>query len=166
MESIVSRSSLKDIDCSIARSLSILGEWWTLLILRNVFHGMRTFDALQAHLEMSSSVLSTRLRQLTDAGILQKRKSGTDGRSYEYKLTERGFDLYPVLVALMQWGEKWASNGRGLRVELVEKATGEPISGSVVVSKDGRSLTPWDVRVIAGPGADEKIRELVNHSGN
>jgi DNA-binding HxlR family transcriptional regulator len=162
----MSRSSLADIDCSIAKSLSVLGEWWTLLILRNVFHGMRTFDALQAHLEMSTSVLSTRLRQLTDAGILQRRKSGIDGRSFEYKLTERGFDLYPVLVALMQWGEKWAPNGRGLRVELVERATGEPIAGSAVISKDGRSLTPWDVQVIAGPGADEKIHQLVRHSRN
>jgi DNA-binding HxlR family transcriptional regulator len=165
-KSTMSRSSLHGIDCSIAKSLSILGEWWTLLILRNVFHGMRTFDALQAHLEMSSSVLSTRLRQLTDAGILQRRKSGTDGRSNEYKLTERGFDLYPVLVALMQWGEKWAPNGRGPRVELIEKATGEPIAGSVVVSNDGRPLTPWDVRVVAGPGADEKIRQLVKHSAS
>jgi len=96
-----------------------------------------------------------------DAGI-QRRKSGTVGRSYEHKLSERGFDLYPVLVALMQWGEKWAPNGRGLRVELVEKASGEPIRGSVVVSKDGRPLTPWDVRVVAGPGADEKSTGSIN----
>ena len=160
----MSRSSFKDIDCSIAKSLSVVGEWWTLLILRNVFHGIRTFDTLQAHLEMSSSVLSTRLKQLTDVGILQRRKSGADGRSYEYKLTERGFDLYPVLVALMQWGDRWAPNSRGLRIELIDKASGEPIAGSVVVSRDGRRLTPWDVRVVAGPGADEKLRQLVNHS--
>ncbi len=162
----MSRTSLADIDCSIAKSLSVLGEWWTLLILRNVFYGMRTFDALQAHLEMSTSVLSTRLKQLTDAGILQRRKSGTDGRSYEYKLTERGFDLYPVLVALMQWGEKWAPNGRGPRVELVEKSTGEPVVGSVVVSKTGRPLTPWDVKIVVGPGADEKIKQLVKHTNS
>ena len=160
----MSRASLADIDCSIAKSLSIVGEWWTLLILRNIFHGMRTFDALQAHLEMSTSVLSTRLKQLTDAGILQRRQSGADGRSFEYKLTTRGFDLYPVLVAFMQWGEKWAASERGTRMQLIEKATGEPIAGSVVISKDGRALTPWDIRIEAGPGADEKIQQLVRQA--
>ena len=138
----------------------------TLLILRNIFHGMRTFDALQSHLDISTSVLSARLKTLTDDGIIQRRQSGEDARSFEYKLTERGFDLYPVLVSLMQWGEKWAPNGRGRRVELVDRATGERIGGSVVIARDGRALTPWDVQARLGPGADDKIRQLIRGGQN
>lgn len=154
------RSSLADIDCAIAQSLDIVSEWWMLLILRNAFHGMRTFDAFREHLEISPSVLSSRLKKLTDAGILERRPSGTDGRSHEYRLTERGYDLYPILVALNDWGEKWAPSPHGRRMELIEKATGEPIRGAVVLSRDGRPLMPWDVRPVAGPGADAKLRGL------
>ncbi len=155
------RSSLADIDCSIAQTLDVVTEWWTLLILRNAFHGMRTFDAFQEHLEISPSVLSARLKKLTDRGILEKRPSSTDGRSHEYRLTRRGLDLYPVLIALKDWGEKWVPNGRGRRMELIEKATGKPIRGAAVLSHDGRPLDPWDVQPTAGPGADDKIRGLM-----
>ncbi|GGE41856.1 HxlR family transcriptional regulator [Halopseudomonas oceani] len=149
------------IDCSVVKTAEIIGEWWSLLILRNAFHGMRTFDAFQRQLDISSSVLSTRLKKLTAAGVLQKVPSAADGRSFEYRLTPAGMDLYPVIISLMQWGEKWRPNGRGDRMLLLEKRSGRPILGAEVLSADGRPLKAWEVEVQAGPGADEYVRELV-----
>lgn len=157
------KSSLGELDCAVARTLDVIGEWWTLLILRNAFHGMRTFDAFQTDLGISTSVLSQRLRTLCDHGVLEKRKSTTDGRSFEYRLTESGLELYPVLIALMQWGERHKPNGRGARIELLERRTGELIDGAYVLAKDGTRLGAKDVTPVPGPGADESTRTLLGH---
>lgn len=150
--------SLKSVNCGIAQTLDIVGEWWTLMILRNAFLGMRTFDAMQDNLGMSTSVLSARLRKLTGAGLLERRQSASDGRSFEYVLTDKGLDLYPVVVGLMQWGEKHAPEPRGPRMTLVERGSGAPVRGAQVVSEDGRRLGPRDVLIKPGPGMDPAIR--------
>lgn len=156
----MSTSSLSEIDCGVAKTLSVVGEWWGLMILRNAFHGMRTFDAFQENLNISTSVLSARLKTLTEAGVLERRRSETDGRSYEYRLTEAGFDLYPIIVGLLNWGEKWDPSPDGKRMRLYEKATGEEIFGAAVITRDGRRLDPREVRAEAGPGASPKVRAL------
>lgn len=148
-------------DCSVTQALDIVGDWWALLILRNAFHGMRTFDAFQKQLDISTSVLSARLKTMTEAGVLKKVPSAADGRSFEYRLTPCGLDLYPVLVALMQWGEKWRPNDKGQRMILLEKATGQPVQGVEVLSASGKPLKAWDVEPVPGPGADERVRELI-----
>lgn len=150
--------SLRNVNCGVAQTLDVVGEWWTLMILRNAFLGMRTFDALQDNLGMSTSVLSARLRKLTEAGLLERRQSASDGRSFEYTLTDKGLDLYPVVVGLMQWGEKHAPEPRGPRMKLVERATGRPVQGAQVVSEDGRTLDAREVRIEPGPGMDPVIR--------
>ncbi len=155
----MSRAPIDD-DCGIARALDVVGEWRTLLVLRNLFIGMRTFDAIQAHLSISPSVLAARLKTLTEAGVVEKRPRPDDGRSHEYRLTEKGLDLYPVLVALLDWGEKWAPNGQGPRMTLLERSTGRPVRPMAVMSEDGRPLSPRDVTPVAGPGADDLIRAL------
>jgi len=157
----MSRTPLNHMDCSVAQTLDIVGEWWSLLILRNAFHGMRTFDAFQKQLDISSSVLSARLKKLTEAGVLIKVPCSDDKRSFEYRLTPAGMDLYPVLIGLMQWGEKWRPNTRGQRIVLLEKATGKPLQGVEVLSADGRPLKAWQVQPVAGPGADEHVHELI-----
>ncbi len=157
----MSRTPLNHMDCSVAQTLDIVGEWWSLLILRNAFHGMRTFDAFQKQLDISSSVLSARLKKLTEAGVLIKVPCSDDKRSFEYRLTPAGLDLYPVLIGLMQWGEKWRPNTRGQRMVLLEKATGKPLQGVEVLSADGRPLKAWQVQPVAGPGADEHVHELI-----
>lgn len=157
----MSRTPLNHMDCSVAQTLDIVGEWWSLLILRNAFHGMRTFDAFQKQLDISSSVLSVRLKKLTEAGVLIKVPCSDDKRSFEYRLTPAGMDLYPVLIGLMQWGEKWRPNTRGQRMVLLEKATGKPLQGVEVLSADGRPLKAWQVQPVAGPGADEHVHELI-----
>lgn len=150
-------------DCSVAQTLELIGEWWTLLILRNAFHGMRTFDELQKQLGISTSVLSARLKKLSDAGVLSRQASVRDGRSVEYRLTKKGLELYPIMISLMQWGDKWRPNGRGRRLDLRERKTGHRIAGVRVVSAEGEPLEPWDVEVRAGPGADATTRALVAH---
>ena len=157
------RSSFDHMDCSVAQTLEVIGEWWTLLILRNAFHGMRTFDAFQQQLDISSSVLSSRLKKLTDAGILEKQQSSTDGRYFEYRLTESGFDIYPIIVSLMEWGEKWNPSPQGRRINLIEKATGKPVKGVAVLSAKGKPLHAREVVAVAGPGADSQAEELVGY---
>lgn len=157
----MSRATPHHDDCSVTKALDIIGDWWALLILRNAFHGMRTFDALQKQLGISTSVLSSRLKTMTEAGVLQKVVSKADGRSFEYRLTASGHDLYPVLVALMQWGEKWRPSAKGQRLMLIEKASGLPVQGVAVLAADGRPLKPWEVAPVPGPGADDRVRELI-----
>ncbi len=157
----MSAESLSDVNCAVAQTLNLVGELWTLMVLRNIFNGMYTFDELQNHLGLSSSVLSARLAKLTDARILEKRQSIADRRSFEYRLTTRGRDLYPILIALNEWGEKWVPGRRGKRLILLEKSTGEPIAGVRVLSGAGRALKPTEVEAVPGPAADPKIRALV-----
>ena len=153
--------SLRDIDCAISQTLAVVGEWWTLMIVRNAFHGMHTFDAFQENLGVSTSVLASRLKTLTEANIFRREQSAVDGRSFEYHLTEKGKDLYTLIIAMKDWGEKWYPNKRGSRIDLLEKSTGNPIRGAVVVASDGRVLNPRDVLPVAGPGADEAMLKLL-----
>lgn len=155
----MSKSSPEKVDCAVAQSLGLVGDRWTLMILRDAFHGIRTFDGFRESLGISTSVLSERLKTLVDAGILRRRRSDTDGRSFQYRLTKCGMALYPVLVGLWQWGEQWAPSGKGRRLDLLEKATGRPIAGAAVLSHDGRVLQPWEVRSMAGPGAPRGTKD-------
>ena len=123
---------------------------------------MHTFDEFQKQLGISTSVLSARLKKLTDAEVLSRQSSAHDGRSVEYRLTEKGLELYPVMISLMQWGDKWRPNGRGRRLDLRERKTGRRIAGVRVLSADGEVLGPRDVEVRAGPGADATARSLVS----
>lgn len=156
----MNRTALDQMECSIARALDVVGTAHAVLILRNAFNGMRTFDAFQAHLGMSSSVLAARLKLLTTAGILEKRPSPTDRRSFEYRLTAKGRDLYPVLVALLHWGETWDASPDGPRLTLIETATGRPVQKMAVRSEDGRALDPREVTAVPGPGAGHKTHSL------
>ncbi|WP_306148080.1 MULTISPECIES: helix-turn-helix domain-containing protein [unclassified Roseibium] len=161
----MSRAPIED-DCGIGQALNIVGEWRTLLVLRNLFNGMRTYDAMQTHLGISSSVLAARLKTLSEAGIVEKRPLPEDGRSHEYRLTEKGLDLYPVLVALLHWGEKWTPNGRGPRMTLTERATGLPVRDMAVTAQDGRPLGPQEVTPVPGPGASDYTRVLTARWAN
>ncbi|MBV7395758.1 winged helix-turn-helix transcriptional regulator [Mameliella sediminis] len=156
----MTRTAIDD-DCGIAQALNVVGEWRTLLVLRNLFNGMRTFDAMQAHLGISTSVLAARLKTLTEAGVIEKHPSPHDGRSHEYRLTEKGLDLYPVLVSLLHWGEKWSPGAGGPRMTLVERATGAPVRPMSVTAQDGRPLDPREVTPVPGPGAGAYTRALV-----
>jgi DNA-binding HxlR family transcriptional regulator len=100
-----------DQDCSVARALEVVGERWTILILRDAFRGVHRFDDFQRSLGVARNVLHTRLRRLVEEGLLERRRYQDHPPRHEYRLTDRGDDLWPVLLALMQWGDRHRSEG-------------------------------------------------------
>ncbi|HEX5361030.1 MAG TPA: helix-turn-helix domain-containing protein, partial [Fluviicoccus sp.] len=113
-----------DIPCSIARSLAVLGDRWTLMVLRNCFLGIKRFDDFQTNLGVTRHVLAERLQRLVDAGVLKKVPYQQKPERFEYRLTDKGRDLYPVLLALISWGDKWLDEGQGAPLEFVHQACG------------------------------------------
>lgn len=156
------KRSFADINCPIAQTLELIGEWWTLLIIRNAFCGMRRFDDFQRHLDISSNILSARLQRLVASGILLRQPAPDDGRAVEYTLTDKGRALYPVLLALTQWGETWAPHPDGARLQLYERASGQPVAGLAAVTHDGRSLPLADIDLQPGPAADARTHQLAS----
>lgn len=141
-----------EMPCSVARSLSILGDRWTLLILRNAFLAMRRFDDFQAGLGVTRHILADRLNRLVDAGVLKKVPYQDNPPRYEYRLTEMGRDLYPVLLALTAWGDKWLDEGRGAPLEYLHKNCGHKFRPTMVCSECHEPVSPHDVMPVAGPG--------------
>ena len=145
------RTSYKDFACSTAQSLEVVGEWWTLLIVRDAFFGVRRFEDFQRRLGISRSVLTNRLNRLVEEGILDTRPYETRPPRVEYVLTEKGFDLFPVLVALQQWGDRWSSPKPP--VVLRHLGCRKLTRPHLVCSACGERVGPQDVTATPGPGA-------------
>jgi len=139
-------------NCSIARTLAVLGERWTLLILRQSFLGVKRFDELQRTLGIARNVLADRLQTLVGEGILERRRYQDRPPRYEYKLTPKGLDLYPVLVSLMEWGDRYNAPN-GAPVVLVHRTCGKETHPHFVCSECGEPLDPREVTPEPGPGA-------------
>jgi DNA-binding HxlR family transcriptional regulator len=135
--------------CSIARALEIVGERWTLLIVRDVFLGLRRFDQLQESLGIARNVLTDRLNRLVEEGILERVAYSERPTRYEYRLTEKGLELNVALTALRQWGDKYRSD-RPPRL-LVTKADKKPVIAALV-PEDTDVLRPAEVETVPGPG--------------
>ncbi len=133
-------------NCSVARTLEVVGEWWTMLIIREAFFGVRRFDDIQARLGIARNVLATRLQSLIDHGVLDRRPYQQRPERFEYRLTDKGMELYPVLVAMLRWGDRWAMGEDGPPVVLVHKACGKPATPTLTCSECGEELRPHDVR--------------------
>jgi DNA-binding HxlR family transcriptional regulator len=144
--------------CSIARTLEVVGERWALLILREVFLGIRRFDQMQQHLGIARNILADRLRTLVADGILEQRQYQERPPRYEYRLTERGIDLYPALMMLMAWGDKHLSGRRGPALALEHKGCGHATTLAVACGECGERVTARDIRPLPGPGAPRKAR--------
>jgi DNA-binding HxlR family transcriptional regulator len=155
------RKSFSDMNCSIARALDQVGEWWSLLIVRECTQGATRFAEFQSVLGIAKNVLASRLERLTELGILERfplqERVNADG----YRLTQKGEELYPILVALMQWGDRWATPSGKPSVALVDDRTGDPIEDVVVLGKDGRPLSFHDVRFVPGPGATLNTHRVI-----
>lgn len=149
------RKTFGRMNCSIARALELVGEWWTMLILREAFLGTRRFQDFQRNLGIARNILSARLKKLVARGVLQRSAARGGGRRLEYRLTEKGRAFFPVLMALMQWGDRFAACAGGPPVRVVDRATGEPIAELSVRSHDGRVLSAADVRMVPGPAEGE-----------
>jgi DNA-binding HxlR family transcriptional regulator len=142
-------------NCTIGATLAVIGEKWTFFVLREVFNGVRRFGDMQRRTGAPRQVLSDRLGRLVHEGILRKvpyRESGQRARS-EYRLTEKGLDLYPILVALLEWGDKHAAGQRGPLVLLRHRDCGSPVRLGLACA-DGHPLaSPREVTPVPGPGA-------------
>jgi|SRR5665213_373796 len=139
--------------CSIAAALEVVGERWSLLIVRNVLLGLRRFDEIQGNLGIARNVLQTRLTRLLDHGVLEKVAYQQHPPRYEYRLTEKGLDLWPTIVALMQWGDRHAMLAAGPPVLLEHRDCGGAVDEHRLCEKCGARLSVRDVRAQAGPGA-------------
>ena len=146
------RRSFEDMNCSVAQALEIVGEWWTLLILRDAFVGIRRFDDFQARLGISRNVLTTRLDALVDHGILQRVQYSEHPPRDEYRLTTKGRGLWTVLHALREWGDEWVVGTDKASVVLVHDD--HRCQTELHCSECGDKLGLRDVRLEAGPGAD------------
>ena len=145
------RSNVAHLNCSIARTLEIVGEWWTLLVVRDVFLGLRRFDDIQRDLGISRNILSDRLATLVDHDILERRQYQERPERFEYHLTPRGADLFPVLASLLRWGDRWASP-EGPPLRLVHRECGHDTGGLTTCPACGAEVGPRDVRLKKGPG--------------
>jgi DNA-binding HxlR family transcriptional regulator len=146
------RTSFAGMNCSVAAALEILGEWWTFLVLRDAFLGVRRFEDFQRRLGIARNVLATRLQTLVAHGVLERRRYQERPERFEYRLTDKGRDLYPVMIALMQWGDRYNAGEAGPPVELIHEPCGEHTHPRLVCDHCGEPIDPRDIRPQPGPG--------------
>lgn len=146
------RKSFTSMTCPIARSLEGVGEWWSILILRDAFAGITRFDAFQASLGIGTNTLTRRLNALVDAGMLERRGYSAAPPRHDYVLTRRGRDFRPVLLALLAFGNRHFTP-EGETVVIVDTATGERADPVIVDRRSGRPLAEPAFRLAAGPAA-------------
>jgi DNA-binding HxlR family transcriptional regulator len=156
----VERKSFAGMHCSVAQCLEVSGEWWSMLIIRDAFLGVTRFDQFQARLGISRNILNQRLAGLVDEGIFEKVIYSEHPPRYDYRLTTKGRDLWPVLTAMRQWGDKYAAP-EGPPLQMVHKSCGQLCEAVMVCSACGERLTPRDVRVVSGPGDSDQLAPVV-----
>jgi DNA-binding HxlR family transcriptional regulator len=157
------RVSFDGMSCSIARSLETVGEWWTPLIVREVFFGRRRFDEIQGDLGISRNILTDRLSTLVDDGVLERRNIAQTGTRWEYHLTEKGRDLFPVLVSLMQWGDKWAVDEKGPPVLFEHRSCGHDADAVYTCSHCGEAIGYGSLKARRGPGWEDDPHHPLAH---
>jgi DNA-binding HxlR family transcriptional regulator len=143
--------------CPIARSLQRVGEWWSILILRDALHGVRRFDEFQRGLGIAPNMLTRRLKALVEAGLLERRRYSERPPRYEYVPTARGRDFHPVLVSLLAWGNKHFAP-EGASVLLVNTRTGAAVDPILVDRATGRPIREPDYAFAPGPAAGGRVR--------
>jgi DNA-binding HxlR family transcriptional regulator len=143
---MVKKTSFERDACPIARSLDAIGDWWSLLIVRDAFLGARRFGDFQKSLGIAKNILAARLRMLVADGVLEMRPAATGARQ-EYVLTDKGRALFTVIVALRQWGEAYCFKAGNCPTELLDRENGRPIAPLEPRSEDGRRLEPADTIV-------------------
>ncbi|WP_341678157.1 helix-turn-helix domain-containing protein [Niveibacterium sp. SC-1] len=151
------RTSFAQMNCSFARAIDVIGDPWTLLVLRECFLGVERFEGFMQALGLARNVLADRLQALVAEGVLEKLPVEGHARHHAYRLTEKGEALLPAMVALMQWGDVWIS-GAGAEPILAVGPDGAPLAPVGLRRANGRPLRPQDVRFAAGPGAEALTR--------
>ena len=150
---MVKRTSLEKAECPVARALDAIGDWWSLLIIRDAFLGIRRFSEFQKNIGIARNILTVRLRALVDQGIL-KTAPASDGSAYqEYVLTPKGLGIFPILVALRQWSEEFDDRPEEIATIMVDREKGKPVRKLALYSQDGRLLTAADTTLKPRPAA-------------
>jgi DNA-binding HxlR family transcriptional regulator len=144
-------------ECPAARALETVGEWWSILILRDAFQGMTRFDEFEQSLGIAPNILSRRLSHLTAAGMFARRRYSDRPPRYEYVLTPKGRDFFPVLVALFTWGNRHLAP-KGESIVLANRAGGRPLDPVMVDATDKHPITPANTVLVAGPRASRGMR--------
>ncbi|BBK33059.1 HxlR family transcriptional regulator [Stella humosa] len=150
------RKSFAGMQCPIARGLDRVGEWWSILILRDCFHGLTRFDQFQKSLPIATNMLARRLAGLVEAGLLERRQYSERPPRDEYVLTDRGRDFRPVLIAMMAWGNRHFAE-EGVASHLVDIETGVPADPVMVDRASGKPVDSRHFKFAAGPAAGEGV---------
>jgi DNA-binding HxlR family transcriptional regulator len=145
--------------CSIAKSLEVIGERWSLLIVRDVMNGNRRFGEMQRSLGVARNVLSARLQRLVDEGILERRAYRESPPRHEYFLTEKGLDLWPALIALVGWGDRHSTGPEGPPMVIVHKECGGEVSDRGICQSCGKVLNARDATQLPGPGLESALAD-------
>jgi DNA-binding HxlR family transcriptional regulator len=145
------RKSFAGMDCSVAQCLEVIGEWWTMLIVRDAFLGVTRFDVFQERLGIARNVLQLRLERLVDAGVFERVAYSEHPPRYDYLLTPKGRDLWPVVNAMRQWGDQYAAPN-GAPIQLVHRSCGHEAVGTIVCSECGGPMNARNVQAVAGEG--------------
>jgi DNA-binding HxlR family transcriptional regulator len=155
MLSVEDRLRYSDANCPIKGTLEIVGEKWSLLVLREAFYGVRRFDDFQRALGCARNLLSERLAKLVEHGLLERVAYREPGqrRRFEYRLTEKGRDLQPTLIALMQWGDRWTADSDGPPVEVLHRGCGAKVHAALTCEDGHGDLSPRELDAVPGPGA-------------
>jgi DNA-binding HxlR family transcriptional regulator len=151
------RKSLEKANCPIARSLERVGEWWSILILRDALHGYTRFEEFRESLDIAPNILTTRLAALVEAGFLEKRQYSEHPPRYEYVPTQRGRDFRPVLLSLMAFGNKHFAP-EGAMVEVINTKTGKAADIGLFDRATGKPIAAPDFRMVPGPGANARVK--------
>lgn len=138
------KENFSHLECSLARTLDMIGEWWTLLIIRDLFYGINTFDLLCQDLGISRNILTDRLKKLTDRGLIEKRSKKKSSRRQMYRLTSKGKDLFPIIMAMVAWGDKWESPN-GAPIVFDHGLDRHPARPQVICAQCGKELKPSDI---------------------
>jgi DNA-binding HxlR family transcriptional regulator len=156
------RTRLTDDECPIARALDVVGDWWSLLILRESLDGATRFDQFEQHLGISPTMLTRRLRSLVEHGLLRRQKYQQRPARYEYLPTERGQQLQTVLIALAEWADHDRPHQQR-SVRLVDRATGQTLDPILIDRRTGRPIDTATARYDTGPAASEAKRARSNN---
>jgi DNA-binding HxlR family transcriptional regulator len=147
------RSRIANKECSMARAMEVVGDRWSILILREAYYGVKRFDEFEYYVGIAPNILSTRLKKLVDAGVMTRAPLPEHSGRYEYLLTEKGRDFFPAYLALKKWGDDWLAEPEGPQVIFRDRTVGREIKYPELQTASGKPLRLEDVEVVAGAGA-------------
>ncbi len=152
------RKRFTDMNCGIGQALEVLGDWWTLLIVRDAFFGARRFGDFERSLGIAKNILTARLQHLVEHGIFERFDVGSEGQRFEYRMTAKGEALLPILTAMREWSDEWVFGRGNEPILITDRKTGRRVPKLRVTDADGRPIARRDLRAVAGPGASPETR--------